>query len=403
MPQVELARGGEELGRRAAGRPPWPVAPWAPAAATVPRAAMPTIVAAGRRRRPEAGGVAEGEHLARRRHLPVAAAGLRRHDGDDAPARLRRGDPVPGGAEEAGVTEGEHAAVGGRHPVAPPARGGGHAGDRPDQLEVAGRAGEGRVAEGEDAAVGRHQPVALAGLRVGAIPTIGLLSCDRPGRAAEGGVAEGEDAAVGGHQPVAVAARRRRHADDRLVELHGAGRAPEGGVAEGEDAAVGGDQPVALAAGRGRHADHRLVELHGPGRSLEGGGSRRRRRRRRCRRSSSRPGPAGGGRRGRSRRGRGAGAACGGDLGDRDAGAGLRFFEAAVRGCWAEATSNAHGQERQRPDPLVVTAPPVLNITNSPLRYETRALRADRPVSPEFTAIPSESLPPRTVFAEESQ
>ena len=75
--------------------------------------------------------------------------------------------------------------------------------------------------------------------------------------------------AVGGDQPVAAAVRRRRHADDRLVQRLATHRAVELGVAEGEDPAVGGDQPVPPPVGVGRHADDRLVQRHGPGRAVE--------------------------------------------------------------------------------------------------------------------------------------
>ncbi len=60
---------------------------------------------------------------------------------------------------------------------------------------------EAGVAEGEDAAVGGHQPVA-AGIGRGRHPHDRAVECHRTGRAVEPGVAEGEDAAVGGRQSV---------------------------------------------------------------------------------------------------------------------------------------------------------------------------------------------------------
>src|SRR3546814_4717742 len=61
------------------------------------------------------------------------------------------------------------------------------------------------------------------------------------------------------------------HADDGLVELHGAGGAVEAGVAEREDPPVGGDEPVPASGGCGGHADDGLVELHGAGGAVEAG------------------------------------------------------------------------------------------------------------------------------------
>ena len=52
-----------------------------------------------------------------------------------------------------------------------------------------------------------------------AMPTMGALSADGARAPVEAGVAVGEDAAVGGHEPVALAVGRRRHADDRLVQV----------------------------------------------------------------------------------------------------------------------------------------------------------------------------------------
>src|SRR5258706_540625 len=67
------------------------------------------------------------------------------------------------GPEEAGVAEGEDAAVGGHEPVAVAGGRGRHAHDRLVQPQVAGRPGEGGVAEGEDAAVTGDEPVAPGG------------------------------------------------------------------------------------------------------------------------------------------------------------------------------------------------------------------------------------------------
>ena len=124
-------------------------------------------------------------------------------------------------------------------------------------MQVAGGAVEAGVAEGEDAAVGRHQPVALAVGR-GGHPHDGLVEVQVAGGAVEAGVAEGEDAPVGRHQPVALAIGRGGHADDGLVEGVPAHASVERGT-EGEDAAVGGGQAV---AGRGR-ARHRAAGLPG--------------------------------------------------------------------------------------------------------------------------------------------
>ena len=59
------------------------------------------------------------------------------------------------------------------------------------------------------------------------MPTTGWFSFMPPVEPRKCGVAEGEDAAVRGDEPVAVARRRRGHADDRLVQSHGARRAEE--------------------------------------------------------------------------------------------------------------------------------------------------------------------------------
>ena len=83
---------------------------------------------------------------------------------------------VAGRPVEAGVAEGEDAAVGGHQPVPAAVGGGRHAHHRLGEPEVARRAVEAGVAEGEDAAVGGHQPVALAEDGVGAMPTIGWSS-----------------------------------------------------------------------------------------------------------------------------------------------------------------------------------------------------------------------------------
>src|SRR5205809_1040458 len=72
-----------------------------------------------------------------------------------------------------------------------------------------------------------------------------------------------------GDEPVAATGARRRHADDRLVEVHRAGGAVEVRVAEAEDAAVGGDEPVAMTAARRRDAHDGLVEVHRAGGAVE--------------------------------------------------------------------------------------------------------------------------------------
>ena len=89
------------------------------------------------------------------------------------------------------------------------------------------------------------------------MPTIGALRWTRAERPVESGVAEGEHPAVGRDEPVAVPGRRRRDADDRLVQVHGAERAVERRVAVGEHASVGADDPVAVPRRGGGHADDR--------------------------------------------------------------------------------------------------------------------------------------------------
>ena len=117
------------------------------------------------------------------------------------------------------------------------------------------------------------EPVALA-VGGGGHADDGLVEVHGAGRAVEGGVAEGEDAAVTGDEPVALAVGRGGHADDGLVQVDGAGRAVELGVAVGEDAAVTGDEPVALSVGGGGHADDRLGEVQTrKGRRPERGGA----------------------------------------------------------------------------------------------------------------------------------
>ncbi len=121
---------------------------------------------------------------------------------------------------------------------------------------------EAGVAEGEHAAVGGHQPVAVARWG-GGHAHHGPVEPEGPGGAPEGGVAEGEHAAVGGHQPVAgPPARHRRHPDDGLVQTQATGGPDEGGT-EGEHAAVGGNQPIARALDGGDRGRRRVGELRG--------------------------------------------------------------------------------------------------------------------------------------------
>ena len=103
------------------------------------------------------------------------------------------------------------------------------------------------------------------------MPTMGLFRRMLPVDPKNRAVAEAEDAAVGGDQPVAGAVGRRRHADDRLVQVLAAHGAEEAGVAEAEDAAVGGHQPVPVRARRHGHADHGLVETDAAGAAPEAG------------------------------------------------------------------------------------------------------------------------------------
>ena len=91
VPHVGLALDEKNWGAGPLGRTARGLTLVAAGAGPVPRAAIPTMVLRAEVGAPSPrGGVAEGEHLARRRHLPVAAAGLRRNDGDDTPAGLRR-------------------------------------------------------------------------------------------------------------------------------------------------------------------------------------------------------------------------------------------------------------------------------------------------------------------------
>ena len=131
-------------------------------------------------------------------------------------------------------------------------------------MDRTGGAVEAGVAEGEDAAVGGEEPVALA-VGGGGHPDDRLVQVDRPGGAVERGVAEGEDAAVGGHQPVALARTGGGDADDRPVEGHGCRGAENRCVAQGEDAPGGGGQPV--VGGDGTVGRTGLV-LRGDGRRL---------------------------------------------------------------------------------------------------------------------------------------
>ncbi len=123
---------------------------------------------------------------------------------------------------EAGVAEGEHAAVAGREPVAGPGRGGGHGHDRPVEL-------------------------------------------DRAGGAEEAGVAEAEHPSVGGREPVAGARRRGGDGHDRLVEAHPARRTEEPGAAEAEHAAVGSHQPGARGGREAGAVGGRARLLSAPG------------------------------------------------------------------------------------------------------------------------------------------
>ncbi len=111
-------------------------------------------------------------------------------------------------------------------------------------------------------AVRCDEPVALAvGRRRHADDR--LVQMDGTSRSVEVGVTEREDAAVGRHHPVALTIGRGSYADDRLVQMDSAGRAVELGVTEGEDAAVGCHHPVAAVRGCRRHADDGLVQVHG--------------------------------------------------------------------------------------------------------------------------------------------
>ena len=90
-------------------------------------------------------------------------------------------------------------------------------------------------------------------------------------------VAEREDAAVARDQPVAATRRRRRHPDDRLVELHPTRGAIELRVPVGEHAPIGRDDPIPEAGDSAVHAHcrarcrcsgwRRFRPRHGPGRA----------------------------------------------------------------------------------------------------------------------------------------
>src|SRR3546814_4917460 len=79
------------------------------------------------------------------------------------------------------------------------------------------------------------------------------------------------DAAGLAHQPVAPTAVVRLHGHDRVGARVAAARPSEAGFAEGEDPAVRGDEPVPASGGCGGHADDGLVELHGAGGVVEAG------------------------------------------------------------------------------------------------------------------------------------
>src|SRR5260370_16113747 len=89
-----------------------------------------------------------------------------------------------------------------------------------------------------------------------------LVELDRARRSEERCVAEGEDTSVGGHHPVALAGRRRRRPDDGLVELDRARRSEERGTAA-EDAAAACGGPEAEAGGGGGRGDERLGQVGG--------------------------------------------------------------------------------------------------------------------------------------------
>ncbi len=90
-----------------------------------------------------------------------------------------------------------------------------------------------------------------------------------PAEPSKSGVAVVEDAPVRRDEPVALAVPRRRHADDRRVQVDGTRAAEELRVAIGEDPAVGGHEPVALAVRRRCHAHDRLVQALPAHRSVE--------------------------------------------------------------------------------------------------------------------------------------
>ena len=94
--------------------------------------------------------IAEGENTAVRADHEVAAPVGGRNHSHDRRAELRSGSDASGGSEpqpwegavEAGITEGEDAAVGGLQPIALPVRSGGNPDNWALQLQRAGRAVE---------------------------------------------------------------------------------------------------------------------------------------------------------------------------------------------------------------------------------------------------------------------
>src|SRR5581483_11220117 len=137
-----------------------------------------------------------------------SAQGRHRYDRVSRRVSSQRAEEGPGGeVEDPAVLADHEVAVGEAD----------HAGDGLVELRAAHRALEAGVAEGEDAAVGGHQPVALAGGGRDERLDRGV----EPGaahRAVEPGVAEGEDAAVAGHHVVALARGRRDRVEDGPVE-----------------------------------------------------------------------------------------------------------------------------------------------------------------------------------------
>ena len=146
---------------------------------------------------------------------------------------------------------------------------GGHADDRPVEVDAAGGAEEARRRRRRRCRRRAATSQYPRPLGVGAMPTIGWLRLIAPVEPKKRGVAEGEDAAVGGDQPVPRSGRHGGDRDDRRVQREVRGVTVGGGGTGCMNGSGGGDGPAGFGVGR-RRGTHDNARRRGRCRSRKG-------------------------------------------------------------------------------------------------------------------------------------